>query len=261
MCDTYGEGQKSSVRSPGRVRETATPRSPVSCSGLHLPLGLTPPDPPHPRPHLGQPPSAACGGLSLRGLRHGMAVCLGSFACGFMVTSGRLNATASSNTGTQMPLGVAAGLVSGRSPWPARLGGDRCWARSVPPHPTPPHPAPPRTWAAPAFGRAGLCSPGSEAPGCQGSPSPARLCGGSCLCGFGVFPWLLTWSAPFHTFICWVRFRSCAAADGVLRPPPPWFPTRPRHRAPGAHISPLQGQLFAHGRKLMWLNLFIFPVG
>lgn len=127
--------------------------------------------------------------------------------------------------------------------------------------PTPPRPAPPRTWAAPAFGRASLCSPGSEAPGCQGSPSPARLCGGSCLCGFGVFPWLLTWSAPFHTFICWVRFRSCAAADGVLRPPPPWFPTRPRHRAPGAHISPLQGQLFAHGRKLMWLNLFIFPVG
>lgn len=128
------------MRSSGRVRETATPRSPVSCSGLHLPLGLTPPDPPHPRPHLGQPPSAACGGLSLRRLRHGVAVCLGSFACGFMVTSGRLNATASSNTGTQMPLGVAAGLISSRSPWPARLGGDRCSARSVPPYPTPPRP-------------------------------------------------------------------------------------------------------------------------
>lgn len=168
-CDTYGEGQKSSVRSPGRIRETATPRSPVSCSGLHLPLGLTPPDPPHPRPHLGQPPSAACGGLSLRGLRHGVAVCLGSFACGFMVTSGRLNATASSNTGTRMPLGVAAGLVSGRSPWPARLGGDRCSARSVPPHPTPP---------APDLGRSRIRPRGSvfsreRGPGVSGEPVPS----------------------------------------------------------------------------------------
>lgn len=40
----------------------------------------------------------------------GAAVCLGSFTCALMVTSGCLNDTASSNTGTRTPLGVAAGL-------------------------------------------------------------------------------------------------------------------------------------------------------